>query len=44
MGRMSRRSMLARTGVGLAALGLPGTAAAHGAAGGEDLTAAPDRS
>ena len=30
MGRMSRRSMLARTGVGLAALGLPGTAAAHG--------------
>src|SRR5215218_8645346 len=31
MGRMSRRSMLARTGAGLAVLGLPtGTAAAHG--------------
>src|SRR5215213_4298168 len=31
MGRMSRRSMLARAGAGLAVLGLPtGTAAAHG--------------
>ena len=31
MGRMSRRSMLARTGAGIAVLGLPaGTAAAHG--------------
>jgi glycerophosphoryl diester phosphodiesterase len=33
MGRMSRRSMLARSGAGLAVLGLPGTAAAHGGAG-----------
>ena len=34
MGRMSRRSMLARTGAGLAVLGLPtGTAAAHGSRG-----------
>jgi glycerophosphoryl diester phosphodiesterase len=32
MGRMSRRSMFARTGAGLAVLGLPGTAAAHGRA------------
>src|SRR5215217_3828563 len=29
MGRMSRRSMLARTGAGLAVLGLPATSAAH---------------
>jgi glycerophosphoryl diester phosphodiesterase len=35
MGRMSRRSMFARTGAGLAALGLPGTAAAHGRSGRE---------
>jgi glycerophosphoryl diester phosphodiesterase len=33
MGRMSRRSMLARTGAGLAALGVPGSAAAHGSPG-----------
>jgi glycerophosphoryl diester phosphodiesterase len=35
MGRMSRRSLLARTGAGLAALGLPATSAAH-AHGGRD--------
>jgi glycerophosphoryl diester phosphodiesterase len=34
MGRMSRRSMFARTGAALAVLGLPGTAAAHGGPGG----------
>jgi glycerophosphoryl diester phosphodiesterase len=35
MGRMSRRSMLARTGAGLGVLGLPGTAVAQGRAGHE---------
>jgi glycerophosphoryl diester phosphodiesterase len=35
MGGMSRRSMFARTGAGLAVLGLPGTAAAHERAGRE---------
>jgi glycerophosphoryl diester phosphodiesterase len=33
MGRMSRRSMLARTGAGVAVLGIPTTAEAHGSGG-----------